>query len=131
MSTFYTGRNRLRGFGWGSQLSSWLRTNIVPMLKTGAKYLGKHLIAGTSHAATDILEGVKPKDAFKHHIKQVGRDIFNETKQKLAGRGIMKARRRKRKKRVKRCKGKGKGKNKANKKKRSKRKRKVVERPLF
>lgn len=100
VSTFFAGRNRLRGHGWGSTFANWLRTNVVPLLKTGAKYLGKQLISGTSAAATDILEGTKPSDAFKTRIKEVGKDVFTTAKKKLTGRG--------KKRKVKRGKKKGK-----------------------
>lgn len=67
--------------------SSWLRSNILPLLKSGAKYAGKQLLFGTANAAKDVIEGAKPSEAIRVRMKDVGRDILSKTTAKLRGEG--------------------------------------------
>ncbi|CAF3699597.1 unnamed protein product [Rotaria socialis] len=83
-SPYFTGRRYIKGYGFGSTLLNWLRTNIVPLVKSGGKYLGSKLIEGGSKAALDILQDdVKPGQAFKQRMNEVGKDIFQTAKRKL------------------------------------------------
>lgn len=84
---FFKGRNQLRGHGFGSVFSSWLRSNILPLVKSGAKYVGRQLLSGTANVAGDILAGTKPSDAVRTRLKEVGKDIFTRGVGKLTGRG--------------------------------------------
>ncbi|CAF4043619.1 unnamed protein product [Rotaria magnacalcarata] len=70
-SPYFTGRRYIKGYGFGSTLLNWLRTNIVPLVKSGGKYLGSKLIEGGSKAAIDILQDdVKPSQAFKQRMNE-------------------------------------------------------------
>lgn len=110
---YFKGRNiiqghSLRGYGFGSVFSGWLRSNILPLLKSGAKYVGKQLLTGSVGAAGDILSGSKkPREAIRSRMQQVGKDIFATASSKLRGEGG----RGKRKKKCKRLLAKKKKKN--------------------
>lgn len=85
---FFNGRRNIKGFGFGSSFVNWLRTNIVPLVKSGGKYIGRKLLEGSSKAATDILQqGVKPGQAFKSRMREVGDEIFQTAKSRITGRG--------------------------------------------
>lgn len=103
----FRGSRFQRGHGLGSLFSSLLR-GALPLLKTGAKYIGKRALSTGMKTAEDIMRGENPKEAFKKRLLMEGEDMLNDVSRFT----------KKRKRRNRNMKGRGKSTTKPKKRKR-------------
>lgn len=101
----FRGSRYQKGHGLGSLFSSLLR-GALPLLKSGAKYVGKRVLSTGMKTAGDIIRGENPKTAFKKRLLMEGEDILDDVsrftkkrkrKRNMRGRGGHTTRPRKRK----------------------------------
>ncbi len=79
----FMGARRQRGHGLGSILSGLLRT-VTPLLKRGAKALGKRALKTGMQIAGDVIQGKNVKKAAKRRLKQMGADLVTKALQQVA-----------------------------------------------
>ena len=95
---FYAGVKRQQGYGLGGVLAK-LGRFVLPLLKPIAKSVGKQVIQSGAQFAGDIINGQKPKQAFKQNLKRGAKQLF----QKAIKRKTSPSKRVKRKRTVKRA----------------------------
>lgn len=78
----YAGRRFQRGHGLGSILGSLFKS-AAPLLKKGAKALGKEALKTGMHVAADALEGRNVKESLKSRVKDTGRQMVNRAVEKF------------------------------------------------
>ena len=71
----FAGRTVMGGGGFGSVLSGLLRS-AAPLLKSGAKALGKRALNVGIKTAGDVLGGQNVKSSLKRHASESVNDIF-------------------------------------------------------
>lgn len=86
-----------RGHGLGSFLSSIYR-GVLPLIKSGARYLGKEVLNAGIGTLDDWSQGKRLKDAGKERFTDVGKNVLR----KLQGSGMKRKRLQSQSKRVKR-----------------------------
>lgn len=70
----YVGRRYQRGHGLGSILGGLFKS-AAPLLKKGAKFLGKEALKTGLNVASDALQGENVGQAIKKRAKETGQDI--------------------------------------------------------
>ena len=90
----YAGAPRQRGYGLGSILSHGL-SMATPLLKQGAKHLGKSLLNTGLNVATNVLSGKNIKSAVANTLKETGANLLSDTVSYLAPKPPKKAVKRK------------------------------------
>ena len=85
MPTFQ-GPNLQRGYGLGGILGGLLRS-AMPLLKQGAKVLGKHALKTGVNIATDALAGQSLKAATKRRLQESGKTLGRQVVNRMRGGG--------------------------------------------
>ena len=80
----YAGRRYQRGHGLGSILGGLFKS-AVPLLKKGAKALGKEALRTGLNVAADTLEGGNVGESLKRQTKAAGRRVVNRATQRFTG----------------------------------------------
>ena len=73
---FYSGAQYQRGHGLGSIFASIGRA-VLPLVKSGAKAVGRELLKSGSRIASDVLAGENVKRAAIRRAKQAGSNLLN------------------------------------------------------
>ncbi|KAI8503792.1 hypothetical protein Bbelb_187630 [Branchiostoma belcheri] len=81
----YYGRSMQRGYGLGGIFRGLLRS-AVPLLKRGAKSVGRHALRSGIDFAQDILNGQDAKRSAKRRGKELGQRLMSGPNQKGGGR---------------------------------------------
>lgn len=79
---YYQGANFQRGYGFGSLFRSFFRA-AVPLLKSGAKTVGKQLFHSGVNMLNDISKGDDLKVATKRRLKEAGQQLTDKAAVKL------------------------------------------------
>jgi len=83
ISQVYIGSPYQRGHGIGSFLGGLFR-RIIPLLKQGARAVGKEALRSGINAATDIMDaGVHPREAFKTRLRESGQNLKRKAEEKI------------------------------------------------
>lgn len=83
ISHVYIGSPNQRGHGIGSFLGGLFR-RIIPLLKQGARVVGKEALRSGINVANDILEnGARPKEAFKTRLRESGENLKRKAEEKI------------------------------------------------
>lgn len=77
-----------KGYGIGSVLGGLFR-GVLPLLKQGAKTIGKEAITSAALFANDLIDGHRPSSALQTRAKQAGTNLFQQLKRE---RGIKRKR---------------------------------------
>ena len=77
-----------RGYGIGSVLGGLFRS-ALPLIKQGAKTIGKEAVRGAARFASDLMEGKKASAALENRFKEAGENIIKQTR---AGKSIKRKR---------------------------------------
>lgn len=96
---YYQGATFQKGYGFGGLFRSLFRA-AVPLLKSGAKAVGKQLFHSGVGMLNDVTQGENFKVAAKRHLKDAGRQLTDKavTKMKtMIGSGRYKKRQRSKK----------------------------------
>ena len=75
-----------KGYGLGGILGGLLRS-AVPLLKQGAKAIGKTALKSGIGLAQDALTGQNFKSAAKKRLKEAGKSLKNQAAQRMSGEG--------------------------------------------
>lgn len=78
----YSGARVQRGYGLGSILGSLARS-VMPLLKTGAKTLGKQALTSGMQIAGDMLGGQNFKQSAKRRAKEAGGNLMGKARKRL------------------------------------------------
>jgi hypothetical protein len=92
----YRGANYQKGHGIGSFLGGLFRT-VLPLLKSGAKAVGREALRTGAHVLGDIVEQRPVKESFKNRINEAGLNLKRKVDDKvrgMAGSGIKGGKRR-------------------------------------
>lgn len=86
MIPVYRGRRRQRGYGLGGLFASLFR-QAAPLLKQGAKVMGKQLLKTGVAVAKDVVQGRNLKTSLKKRgvegVKLVGKKALRKVKQQI------------------------------------------------
>lgn len=83
ISNVYIGSPNQRGHGIGSFLGGLFR-RIIPLLKNGARAVGKEALRAGVNVATDIMDsGVRPREAFKTRLRESGENLKRKAEEKI------------------------------------------------
>lgn len=74
----FAGRQHQRGHGLGSIIGNLFKS-AVPMLKKGAKAIGKEALRTGLGIASDVVEGQNIKQAAQTRVKGAGRNLVQRT----------------------------------------------------
>ena len=74
----FAGRRYQRGHGLGSIIGNLFKS-AVPMLKKGAKAIGKEALRTGLGIASDVMEGQNIKQAAETRVKGAGRNLVQKT----------------------------------------------------
>lgn len=84
ISHVYIGSPNQRGHGIGSFLGGLFR-RIIPLLKQGARTVGKEALRSGMNVATDIMEsGIHPREAFKTRLRESGENLKRKAEEKIS-----------------------------------------------
>lgn len=83
ISQVYIGSPHQRGHGIGSFLGG-LFHRIIPLLKQGARAVGKEALRAGVNVASDIMDnGVQPREAFKTRLRESGTNLQRKAEEKI------------------------------------------------
>lgn len=83
ISHVYIGSPNQRGHGIGSFLGGLFR-RIIPLLKQGAKAVGKEALRSGANMASDIVSaGIQPREAFRTRLRESGRNLKRKAEEKI------------------------------------------------
>lgn len=83
ISHVYIGSPNQRGHGIGSFLGGLFR-RIMPLLKQGARTVGKEALRSGINVANDILDkGMHPREAFKTRLRESGTNLKRKAEEKI------------------------------------------------
>lgn len=83
ISNVYVGSPNQRGHGIGSFLGGLFR-RIIPLLKQGARTVGKEALRAGVNVASDVLDsGVHPREAFKTRLRESGQNLKRKAQEKI------------------------------------------------
>jgi len=83
----YKGKPMMTGNGIGSIFSGLVRS-ALPMLKRGAKSVGKKLLTTAAGVAGDVLSGENLKKSASNRFRTAGADLLDDVEQTLRTRAI-------------------------------------------
>lgn len=84
ISQVYIGSPHQRGHGIGSFLGGLFRS-IIPLLKQGARAVGKEALRAGANVASDIMrDGVQPREAFKTRLRESGSNLTRKVEEKIS-----------------------------------------------
>ena len=98
----FSGPRYQQGYGLGNIFSS-LAKSIVPLMKSGAKAIGKQVLHSGVGFASDVLSGKDVKQAAVERAKSAGQQLMTQARNKVLG-GQRPSRKRKRSARVQKVK---------------------------
>ena len=81
---YFSGSRYQRGYGLGNIFGS-IAKSVLPLLKSGAKTVGKQLLHLEIGFASDLLEGKNAKDAALSRAKRAGSKLLQTAKRKATG----------------------------------------------
>jgi hypothetical protein len=67
--------NDMHGLGFADGLMSMFKF-VLPALKTGLQYLGKHAVSTAANIATDAIAGRNIAESAKDHVTDTAKDLF-------------------------------------------------------
>lgn len=83
ISHVYIGSPNQRGHGIGSFLGGLFR-RIIPLLKQGARTVGKEALRSGMNVASDIIDnGIHPREAFKTRLRESGENLKRKAEEKI------------------------------------------------
>lgn len=83
ISHVYIGSPNQRGHGIGSFLGGLFR-RIIPLLKQGARTVGKEALRSGINVANDVLDkGIHPREAFKTRLRESGTNLKRKAEEKI------------------------------------------------
>lgn len=83
ISNVYIGAPNQRGHGIGSFLGGLFR-RIIPLLKQGARTVGKEALRAGVNVASDVLDsGIHPREAFKTRLRESGESLKRKAEEKI------------------------------------------------
>lgn len=83
ISHVYIGSPNQRGHGIGSFLGGLFR-RIIPLLKQGARTIGKEALRSGVNVANDILDkGMHPREAFQTRLRESGTNLKRKAEEKI------------------------------------------------
>lgn len=83
ISNVYVGSPNQRGHGIGSFLGGLFR-RIIPLLKQGARTVGKEALRAGVNVASDVLDsGMHPREAFKTRLRESGQNLKRKAEEKI------------------------------------------------
>lgn len=83
ISNVYVGSPNQRGHGIGSFLGGLFR-RIIPLLKQGARTVGKEALRAGVNVASDVLDsGMHPREAFKMRLRESGETLKRKAQEKI------------------------------------------------
>lgn len=84
ISQVYIGSPNQRGHGIGSFLGGLFR-RIIPLLKHGARAVGKEALRSGVSMASDIMDsGMHPREAFKTRLRESGENLKRKAEEKIS-----------------------------------------------
>lgn len=84
VSQVYIGSPYQRGHGIGSFLGGLFR-RIIPLLKQGARAVGKEALRAGVTVASDIMDnGIQPREAFKTRLRESGANLTRKAEEKIS-----------------------------------------------
>ena len=78
---YFSGASYQRGYGLGSIFSS-IAKSVLPLIKSGAKAVGKEALKSGMAFASDVVAGKNVKQAAIDRAKSAGSNLFQAAKQK-------------------------------------------------
>ena len=78
---YFSGASYQRGYGLGSIFNSIAKT-VLPLIKSGAKAVGKEALKSGMAFASDVVAGKNVKQAAINRAKSAGSNLFQAAKQK-------------------------------------------------
>ena len=93
---FFSGARYQKGYGLGNVFSS-IGKSVIPLIKSGAKAIGKEVIRSGVGFASDLLAGKNAKQAAIHRAKTAGSNLLQTAmrKRKAPSTRVQKKRRKK------------------------------------
>lgn len=83
ISHVYIGSPNQRGHGIGSFLGGLFR-RIIPLLKQGARAVGKEALRSGINVASDVMDsGIHPREAFKARLRESGENLKRKAEEKI------------------------------------------------
>lgn len=83
ISHVYIGSPNQRGHGIGSFLGGLFR-RIIPLLKHGARAVGREALRSGINVASDIMDtGMQPREAFKTRLRESGENLKRKAEEKI------------------------------------------------
>lgn len=83
ISHVYVGSPNQRGHGIGSFLGGLFR-RIIPLLKQGARTVGKEALRTGINVASDVMDsGLHPREAFKTRLRESGQNLKRKAEEKI------------------------------------------------
>lgn len=82
VSVVYKGSPYQRGHGIGSFLGGLFRT-ITPLLRSGAKTMGKEAIKSSLHVLKDVINSVPPEQAISAGVKEFTSNLKRKADEKI------------------------------------------------
>lgn len=83
ISHVYIGSPNQRGHGIGSFLGGLFR-RIIPLLKQGARTVGKEALRSGINMASDVVNsGVQPREAFETRLRESGQNLKRKAEEKI------------------------------------------------
>ena len=78
---FFSGPRYQKGYGLGNIFSSIAKT-VLPLVKSGAKAIGKEVLRSGAGFASDLLAGKNAKQAAVNRVKAVGTNLLQAATRK-------------------------------------------------
>ena len=98
----FSGPRYQQGYGLGNIFSS-LAKSVVPLMKSGAKAIGKQVLQSGVGFASDVMSGKNVRQAAVDRAKAAGKQLVNQARSKVLGE-LRQSRKRKRSQRVQKAK---------------------------
>ena len=90
---YFSGARTQQGYGLGNLFSS-IAESVLPLVKSGAKAVGKKILQGVDFAS-DVLNGKNAKQAAIDRAKSAGSNLLQAAKRKAKPKKIQKKKRKK------------------------------------
>lgn len=74
---YFTGSTIQSGHGIGSMLAKVFKGTVLPMMKQGAKTVGKELLNTGLSVASDVISGKNFKSSAKRNLQNSGKTLLN------------------------------------------------------
>ena len=91
---YFSGARTQQGYGLGNLFSS-IAKSVLPLVKSGAKAVGKQVLQSGVDFASDVLNGKNAKQAAIDRAKSAGSNLLQAAKRKAKPKKIQKTKRKK------------------------------------